>query len=1132
MSHLHSSFEYAVETVDDLQLWCDNAGSVNQVSSLKEALTRLSNEIRRGRDYLSSVSCPDVEKEFFLVCSTPAGAKANEAVVEAVSSAISFLMRVSEVDLGKSKKSIMQYLKLRTKQDTGPTNKGSTPLSDERINEVAITITGHTYRVHETVKDLRRQMEQASKQVTLTRTPSPSPDQFALTKQQLLVSFRSAPFTLSRRTVITSYPLKVLNTPQYISSASNSIINHPCFSDLERTGRAWATEEKTKLLRRDERTSTFEVLNDLSKVAFQHFEDYIDNSFLVLSPPSQGQQTDMVAKLPGLLASIQKVVDDGKRSERSSLRIAVCGPINAGKSTLINILIGRDIVPTSADGCTTWPLVIRHNPNASDGILTVHPGHVNPYLKALRGWGIKGKRDRVVDDEEAALILEQYHNELTKGEREMVDKFLRPEYFIPASSTGAKEIDRTLREIASLLRVCKKLPPDDLRPRPKNPTFPELELNYTRFGLELKDVEFVDLPGYGDKDISDNDLREMYRLVGETCHAVIIVCPALKAILAEVNPKMVGHFVREYMPNKPKMIVSTMAHFRDRNWSEDDQYGLVTVGFKTNDEASANRVYPCTPTLLIGARNLREAYEKGVDYQDAGLLPYTDACRTQLWGARKDSWASVGHGNIIQDLQSITDEAMMDPLPSHLRRLLANEARLQRYQTSLERLKLDLHALVMEQQSIFDASFMDESTLADAKAVVENYRQFADATIQRWISLQETFNGPSRAKLRSQLEEAEKRAMQKLVRTLHNRVAGVSFDQKTNIISFTSGIQATNVMGQVEMDMKVALDDIQAGIVDNVKASAKEAWADRINTLRDFVLDHYEDVASGLESSLQNTIVMELEELSGAHIGQVLRRSVEDKLINKAFAGSQLLDWHKSPYMPRQKAEEAAKEQYIKYRAELKRRAKAGGSASDSPSDEQPTQHHGSIFNSSNEEVLDFLTDTKEVQDGAHAIVEDLPSTARKLSAEDADKLYTDGVNYVGFLVREPVLGTMVQRRDPSKHWSLFKSNSDPCTVNAKDIIEKYDIHLMKPWKKILSDEAWRSLEGALALSSRLGVRTIRDVISAKKKTFEEQEAQCKLPLPRALEEDLILLQSNTMACHGATEEILGSIKSDFKLVS
>lgn len=135
-----------------------------------------------------------------------------------------------------------------------------------------------------------------------------------------------------------------------------------------------------------------------------------------------------------------------------ALRMAIVAPMKSGKSTIINSVIGQDLLPSRNAAMTTLPTEIIFDETKSEPILLLNPENSKVFQEAILG--LKGK---IAQSEKGALEkLGEYPHlvPLFNRIREM------PLDYIPEQINGCKDIIRTLAELNDLIRLCNILTPN------------------------------------------------------------------------------------------------------------------------------------------------------------------------------------------------------------------------------------------------------------------------------------------------------------------------------------------------------------------------------------------------------------------------------------------------------------------------------------------------------------------------------------------------------------------------------------------------------------------------------------------------------------------------------------------------
>ena len=96
------------------------------------------------------------------------------------------------------------------------------------------------------------------------------------------------------------------------------------------------------------------------------FDSHLDNDY------SNGKSTHET-----LRSTINLIKQEIMNIERFELRMAVIAPMKAGKSTIINALIGENILPTRATSMTTLPTEVVFNREIEQPILILTKDVIN-----------------------------------------------------------------------------------------------------------------------------------------------------------------------------------------------------------------------------------------------------------------------------------------------------------------------------------------------------------------------------------------------------------------------------------------------------------------------------------------------------------------------------------------------------------------------------------------------------------------------------------------------------------------------------------------------------------------------------------------------------------------------------------
>ncbi|NEQ34849.1 MAG: hypothetical protein F6K40_00390 [Okeania sp. SIO3I5] len=210
-----------------------------------------------------------------------------------------------------------------------------------------------------------------------------------------------------------------------------------------------------------------------------------------------------------LTSSISEIEEAKKNVEHLELRMAIVAPMKAGKSTIVNAIIGQEILPNRNAAMTTIPTEIILDSSLYLPELLVSDEIKRIFEKAVLA--IQKKIKEIGDVEKAKAIIAQYphlHKVL-----EGIEKINSSEDYLFADNktTEQKYIINKLSILNDAIRLCSLLsvqfnPLQNLStiPRIKTPFFQQQNLKQKQ---DLGDLVIIDTPG-------PNEAGDKSRLLG------------------------------------------------------------------------------------------------------------------------------------------------------------------------------------------------------------------------------------------------------------------------------------------------------------------------------------------------------------------------------------------------------------------------------------------------------------------------------------------------------------------------------------------------------------------------------------------------------------------------------------------
>ncbi|HEY9874030.1 MAG TPA: dynamin family protein [Candidatus Obscuribacterales bacterium] len=146
----------------------------------------------------------------------------------------------------------------------------------------------------------------------------------------------------------------------------------------------------------------------------------------------------------------QKIEQEIGRVTDLKLRMAIAAPMNAGKSKIINAIIGQELLPSSATAMTTLPTEIVLKENAAEPILKLSPRICEAFKQALAAirqtieqQGMEEVLKHTGEYPHLASLLQKICSEI--------------DFEISAETSGSKNINNILTELNHIIRLCSIL---------------------------------------------------------------------------------------------------------------------------------------------------------------------------------------------------------------------------------------------------------------------------------------------------------------------------------------------------------------------------------------------------------------------------------------------------------------------------------------------------------------------------------------------------------------------------------------------------------------------------------------------------------------------------------------------------
>lgn len=312
--------------------------------------------------------------------------------------------------------------------------------------------------------------------------------------------------------------------------------------------------------------------------------------------------------------------NERSKVENLTMTVAVVGTMKAGKSTLLNAIMGDEILPSRETGMTAVPVRISHAAGLRQPELYLHGNtSFNRAWKALAAKLREIEREKgdvshvlkLVGEKDAEALR---HALLDPGEFSFRDKVV-----------GRKEVRHCLQLLNDLLRLCGHSEVNVESPLSAISTFedlPELQVEFSRFtagdsSLGIGRLAFIDTPG--PDEAAQHHLKEIVNQQLSQASAIILVLnfTQLNTQADADLRKQVTQLVMDH-PDQIHIVVNRFDQRDHNSMSEEQLRSHVTDRLFPDAELPTDRVLP------VSSRKSLLAQQALAALKDCGKLPARD----------------------------------------------------------------------------------------------------------------------------------------------------------------------------------------------------------------------------------------------------------------------------------------------------------------------------------------------------------------------------------------------------------------------------------------------------------------------------------------------------------------------------
>lgn len=154
----------------------------------------------------------------------------------------------------------------------------------------------------------------------------------------------------------------------------------------------------------------------------------------------------------------QRIEQERRKVENQELRMVIVAPMKAGKSTIVNAILGQPLLPSRAAAMTTVPTEMTFETGLSEPILTLSPQTLSvfqeSFLALKREIDQQGQIPQVLKESSEYSLVEELLNRINSI----------PLFPVDAEISGYQRINETLSDLNDMIRLCSilELPSDPL----------------------------------------------------------------------------------------------------------------------------------------------------------------------------------------------------------------------------------------------------------------------------------------------------------------------------------------------------------------------------------------------------------------------------------------------------------------------------------------------------------------------------------------------------------------------------------------------------------------------------------------------------------------------------------------------
>lgn len=339
--------------------------------------------------------------------------------------------------------------------------------------------------------------------------------------------------------------------------------------------------------------------------------------------------------------------------------LAVVGTMKAGKSTTVNAIVGREILPNRNRPMTALPTLICHNPNQYEPVLTFKNSAINEFLRSL---------------EDKFSLLPDFRSNVSEI-NDLVE-FIKSKQTFNSEYLGAENIFLFLQRLNDLVRLSAELNAYLLDMGFEGIEFPyasyrnleELPIIETTFRTIDNSFDtqgrFMLLDTPGPNEAGQSELKVMLREQLERSSAVLLVLDYTQ--LNSEAEADVKNQISEIPTVQKSRLFAVVNKFDQKTANSDDKEKTINHVYKSllSNLIEEEHIYPISAqdaylasrmtTALAENRNTKPTFKEGTWIEDFADIAYGRKAEIKYNNSDEDELKDI--------IEELIDDSMTAPL--------------------------------------------------------------------------------------------------------------------------------------------------------------------------------------------------------------------------------------------------------------------------------------------------------------------------------------------------------------------------------------------------------------------------------------------------------------------------------------